>query len=725
MHASAPRAPGVAVTRPRRRIGALLLMLAVAALLAALDRALPPDLTRYRDRAAEVVDRDGIVLRAFTAADDTWRFAARADEVAPLYRAMLLAYEDKRFSRHWGVDPLAVLRAAAQAAWHGEVVSGASTITMQVARLLEPRPRTLGAKLVEMARAVQLERRFSKDEILAIYLTLAPFGGNLEGVRAAALAWFGKEPRHLTPAEAALLVALPQSPTRLRPDHDPAAARAARAKVLDRAVAAGVLAAAEAAEAAAAPLPTGRRAFPFLAPHLAERLRTGAPAAERIATTLDAGLQETAEGLLRRLAEGLDPKAGVAALVVDNASREVLAYVGSGDYFDRRRDGMVDMVRAVRSPGSTLKPLIYGLAFDRLIVHPMTVIADVPRRFGAYAPENFGGGHSGEVTVAEALQLSLNVPAVAVLDRLGPLSFDAALRRVGVTLHFDRRIGRPTLPIALGGVGLSLEELVTLYGAFSHGGRVAPLVTAPVAATPRPGAAEGEALMGAPAVWYVARALRGAPRPPGYADPQGAGDARGIAFKTGTSYGFRDAWAVGFTDRHTIGVWVGRPDGAPCLRCVGIEAAAPLLFRLFDLLPAPDDAPVTAGGPPDGVIAGGTADLPPGLRRFADAPTVARHGVAQAAGRLRIAFPVDGSVVSLGASGGAGRLATLPLRAEGGRRPLRWLINDRPLGEGDWRRGASWQPDGTGFVDVKVLDADGNVSSATVFVAARAEDGAQ
>ncbi|WP_051340522.1 penicillin-binding protein 1C [Azospirillum halopraeferens] len=701
-------------------LAAGLVLLAVAA---GLDRAFPPDLTRYHDRSAEVADRNGVVLRAFTAGDDAWRFAVTPDAVAPLYRAMLVAYEDKRFAVHPGVDPLAVVRAAGQALWHGKVVSGASTLTMQAARLLEPRPRTVAAKLIEMARALQLEWRFTKDEILAIYLTLAPFGGNLEGVRAASLAYFGKEPRHLTPAEAALLVALPQSPTRLRPDRGGDGVRRARDKVLDRAVGAGLLTAAAAEAAAAAPVPSARRPFPFLAPHLAERLRATRPGEERIVTTLDAGLQETAEGLLHRLAEGLDPRAGVAALVVDNATREVRAYVGSGGYFDERRNGMVDMVQAVRSPGSTLKPFIYAMAFDRLIVHPMTVIADVPRRFGGYAPENFGGGFAGEVTVGEALQRSLNVPAVALLDRVGPLGFDAALRAVGVTLRFDRRVGRPTLPIALGGVGLTLEELVTLYGAFSHGGGVAPLRTLPAGAGSSAGTADGGPLMGESAAWYVARVLRGAPRPPGYADPEGAGDARRIAFKTGTSYGYRDAWAIGFTDSHTAGVWVGRPDGTPCLRCVGLETAAPVLFRLFDLLPDGAGPAAVAARPPPGVITGTTADLPPVLRRFADAPAVARHGAAEAAGRLRIAFPVDGSVVSLGRDRGeAGRLAALPLRAEGGRRPLRWLINDRPLGGGDWRRGASWRPDGAGFVDVKVLDADGNVSTATVFVAARSED---
>jgi penicillin-binding protein 1C len=665
------------------------------------DGMYPADFSRYQRLSQVTLDRDGEPLRIFLAADGVWRLPAEAGEVDPLYLDMLLAYEDQRFRQHPGIDPLAVGRALGQWARNGHIVSGASTISMQTARLLEPRPRTVRAKLIEMARAVQLEAHRSKSEILDIYLTLAPFGGNLEGVRAASLAYFDKEPRRLTEAEAALLVALPRAPEQLRPDRDPAAAMAARNRVLDIAAERGVIDRAAADEAKRAPIPEQRYALPFLAPHLSERLARsdGQPL---VPTTIDATLQRALEELLKRRVRDFPAEVGMAAIVVENSTMELRAYVGAPDYFDDQRRGMIDMATAVRSPGSTLKPFIYGIGFDRLLLHPDTVMSDSPRDFDGYVPANFDDGFHGEVTAREALQRSLNIPAVTLLNRIGPLGFDAALQQVGVAARFDRSQGGATLPFALGGLGLTLEDLVTLYAAIPNGGEVRAIRfrTDQQAATPG-------SLFGPAAAWYVARALEGVAAPLGYADD--AGQTRTIGFKTGTSYGYRDAWVLGFTGDYTIGVWVGRPDGTPCDACVGVKAAAPILFKIADLLPA---SPPSRTAPPIGIINGPTSELPAGLRRFEQpAGIVAPERDPNA---LSITFPVDGS--RLRAKRSAGDLAPIALRATGGVGQLIWFVNGKPLAGPTERWDGDWTPDGGGFATIEAMDAEGRSARIEIFV---------
>jgi penicillin-binding protein 1C len=372
------------------RLGAVLLGVAAVAAgaLAALDRLFPPDLSRYAERSVELRDAQGVTLNVALTGDGKWRLAATPDHVSRRYLAMLLAKEDRRFWHHPGVDPFAVARAIGQLVAHGHVVSGGSTLTMQVARLLMPHRHDFAGKLIEAARAVQLELYYGKREILAMYLTLAPFGGNLEGVRAASLSYFQHEPDKLSDAEAALLVALPQSPTRLRPDRHPVRALAAAKHVLDH----------TGPEASTA-IAFTRHALPALAPHLAQRL---ALQPSPIETTLDAGLQKSVEALATREQPWLGGDADVAVLVVRNGDRAVLAYLGSGDYFGS--GGMVDMVRARRSPGSALKPFIYGLAFDDAVILPDTLIDDLPLRIGNYAPRNFDRDFHGTVTARQALQ---------------------------------------------------------------------------------------------------------------------------------------------------------------------------------------------------------------------------------------------------------------------------------------------------------------------------------
>ncbi len=595
-----------------------------------------------------VVDRDGRLLRPYTTSEGRWRLPAARADVDPRFLELLLAYEDKRFNSHHGVDPLALGRALAQLATHGRIVSGASTITMQVARLLEPRAeRSWAAKLRQMVRAVALERALTKDEILSLYLSLAPYGGNLEGVRAASLAYFGREPRRLTLGEAAMLVALPQSPEQRRPDRSLEAARRARDRVLERAAAAGVVASHEIARAAREPVPDGRQPMPMLAPHAADAAVAAAPERRLHRLTIDATLQRSLEELARERARSLGPDVSVAVLAVDHASGEVLARVASADYLDPRRAGQVDMTTALRSPGSTLKPFIYGLGFEDGLVHPETLIEDRPLRFGGYAPENFDLTFQGTVTVRRALQLSLNVPAVAVLDKVGASRFAARLQQAGGPLALPP--GEvPGLAMGLGGVGVRLVDLVTLYAGLARLGTTLPLAERAAGAEERP---PSRRLLDPAAAWHVGSILLGSP------PPENAAGGR-IASKTGTSYGYRDAWAVGFDGRRTIGVWVGRPDGAPVPGLVGRVAAAPILFDAFARTGKP---PTPLPAVPDGALVAATGKLPPPLQRFRPGALAGAGGEPQ----LRIMFPPNGARLEL-ASDGCGQARSD--RAQGDRR---------------------------------------------------------
>lgn len=659
--------------------------------------------------STSVFDRDGRLLRAYTAADGRWRMAAEPGDVDPGYLAMLLAYEDKRFFEHAGVDPRAMLRAAWQAVSSGRIVSGGSTLTMQVARLIDgANTRSLAGKLRQALRALTLERELSKDEILALYLARAPFGGNIEGVAAASLAYFGKPPVRLSPGEAALLVALPQSPEARRPDRFPAAARAARGRVLERMAAAGVIGAAEAETAAREPVPDRRLAFPMLAAHAADRAIAAAPDERRHRLTIDAALQARLEGLAGLYGARFGEARSLAILVADHASGEILASVGSPDYLDARHFGAIDMTRAVRSPGSTLKPLIYGLAFEERIALPDSLIEDRPMAVSGYAPENFDGDYRGTVTVGDALALSLNVPAVTLLDAVGPARLLARLRKAGAQARLPEG-GPAGLAIGLGGLGLTLHDLVALYAAIARGGEPVALVERPgeAAAMRGPARGAGSGVLTPLAAWYVGDILSGT-QPPGFA----AGGR--IAFKTGTSYGYRDAWAIGFDGRHVIGVWSGRPDGGPIAGATGIDAAAPVLFDAFARLGQPVEP---LAGPPPGAAHARGAALPEPLRR------VRAHAPGAQAGRglPQIAYPPSGAVVDLGigrggaaAAQGGGGAARLRMKVTDGRPPFSWFANGRPIGGRDFRRSAGWVPDGPGFARLTVVDADGASASVSV-----------
>jgi penicillin-binding protein 1C len=605
--------PAMPATGRRRLMrGALAAITGVnAALLAVLALALTVPLPDRRgDWSAAIEYRDGTPAYVFLSRDDKWRLPVALDEVDPAFVAALIALEDRRFWRHSGVDPIAIVRAAASDAVHARRVSGGSTLTMQLARLLEPRPRTLRAKLVDMFRAVQLDLRLSKREILEEYLSRTPYGGNVEGVESAAWSYFGHAARHLTPLEIATLLAVPQGPTRLSPRPGNALRlRARRDAILGKLIAAGVFPAIDArtalAEAAATPPPDRLRRMPRQAAHAAVWLHRRHPHDRRVRSTLDAGAQALAEREVALRRGELHGKAiyGGAIVVVDHRSRDVVALVGSLDFDDTPHGGQIAMFGRPRSPGSTLKPLLYALAIDRGVVLPEFLVADVPTQYGTYRPRNFDGDWSGLVTLQSALARSLNLPFVDLIDRLGVESFVGELARMGVAPS-RAAPGQYGLSMIVGGIELTPLELAGLYATLAEDGAYRPLrlvagdgAGAHIAAAPFDAPSR---IFGPGAAWLTRQALAQRDRPDFPRRRDVAGVPPAIHWKTGTSFGFRDAWAVGSGPAYTAVVWTGNVDNKPSAELVGSEAAGPLLFDVLEGLAS--RAPAAPAAPPDDLV---------------------------------------------------------------------------------------------------------------------------
>lgn len=642
----------------------------------------PPKINRLQAVSPIVLDKDGQWLSAYAVDDGTWRLAVKIVEVDPRFLERLIAYEDKRFYQHSGVDPLAIIRAGRSFIKQGQAVSGASTITMQLVRLLEPRPRTFTSKVIESFRALQLELFLSKTEILEAYLTFAPYGGNLEGIKAASLSYLGKPPSRLTDAEIALLIALPQSPEVRRPDLHKESARTGRAKVLNKLNKFGLISEVQAKEASDAIIPEARLAIPEIAWITGYGLTEGKPVTR---TTLDRQLQADLEMVTQQYVSKLDESINTAITIVENKTMSVRAHIASADR--DRPGGWIDMTRQSRSPGSTLKPFIYGLAIDDGLISTASVLHDKPTRFGTYQPENFNRRYYGKVRVFEALRHSLNVPAVAVLDKIGGQRFEDSLVNVGVNMErYGGRGERAGLALALGGSGLTVNDLAMLYAGLANDGRMSELKWR------QSDVSDEYQLFSEKTANKITDILRQAPTPSGRVPSWLSKDAPPIAYKTGTSYGFRDAWAAGYTKNWTVIVWTGRPDGGPRPGKTGRLAAAPLLFDVFSLLPI------------DGRVYDFAKDdtAPDGLQDL-------NQGNAQAP---QIIFPPDQAQLYTPELGAEGRGFTLSAQAV--TEHVRFYVDGSMIKPTHGR--TIWHPESAGFYALTVVDEAGRAARSNIEV---------
>ncbi len=670
-------------------------LVVLAGTLFALDRIFPPPLEKADQVSILVHDRHERPLRALPLANGTWRLQADLDEIDPVFIEALLEVEDQRYWSHGGVDWFGMMRAAFSSAKAGRVVSGGSTITMQTARLLEPRPRTIPSKIIEMFRAHQLEARLSKQEVLELYLTLAPYGGNIEGIRAASWRYFGRAPDRLSDDQIALLIALPQSPEVRRPDLRPKGAEAGRKSIIAKLERLGYLDERRAEEARQAPLPVSWTPFPNYAWHASARAAYGAD--RDVLSTLDAGLQFELEAIASRAAEAQGTDVQVSMIVVDIPTRAVRASVGSADR--SRPGGWLDLTAQARSPGSTLKPFIYAIAFDDGAASPATKIADLPKRFAAYQPENFDRMFRGDVTISEALQHSLNVPAVLMLDRIGPERFAASLELAGALPRISGGAKRDAgLALALGGAGMTARELAILYAALGDGGKAKPLIwqedqiKASVAAS-------GYRLMSADSAKKTLQILQNTPAPEGRMPGRLTQNAPDIAFKTGTSYGFRDAWAAAVSGQQAIVVWVGRADGAPRPGQTGRKAALPILFEVADRA-------VQALGQ--------STPSEHRLQTKSSSPAIgAMTRFEPESAPPEILFPPKDAELWAGAvNGKAARPFVFAGRGAGA---LRWYVDGHPVAL-DAGGLPAWSPSAPGFYNISVIDEHGRKQAVKVRV---------
>jgi penicillin-binding protein 1C len=572
-------------------------------LLFLLDRLFPlPPPPQY---SPLVTAADGSVLHAYLNPTQKWRLKTELTEITPALQQAIIAKEDRYFRYHFGVNPVAIVQAAGRNLFGTGRTTGASTITMQVARLLEPKERTVGSKLREMARAVQLEMHYSKAEILQLYLNLVPYGGNIEGVKSAALLYFQQPPDYLSLAQTVTLAIIPNQPRILVLGKNNAKILAERNRWLRQFGRENLFPKQDIEDALAEPLDAQRHAAPTLAPHLARRLVTQHPGQPIIHSTLQRNAQTKAEDLTRNYVRRLH-ELGIgqaAVLVVNNHTRAVEAYVGSADFADAAGQGQVDGVRAVRSPGSTLKPFLYGLAMDRGLLTPKMKLPDVPANFNGFRPENFDKTCAGEVTVERALVYSLNIPAVRVLSDVGVASLTDKLRQANFRT-VARQAPRLGLSTILGGCGATLEELTGLYAAIANQGEYAPLrltqdsgvrysvlgggslATAKATKKPAPNTQHPKTtqLLSKGAAFLIGDILSQRIRPDLPVGYENSIRLPKIAWKTGTSYGRRDAWSIGYNKDYTVGVWVGNFSGQGSPALTGTDIATPLLFDLFNTL---------------------------------------------------------------------------------------------------------------------------------------------
>jgi penicillin-binding protein 1C len=642
------------------------------------DKLYPLKLDRFEDLST-IIYADQQPVHVFHTSDEKWRILTKVEEVDPLYVKTLIAKEDKHFHTHPGINPFALVRAAYLWLRHGHVVSGGSTITMQTARLLEPRSRKMMSKLIECFRALQLEWHYSKNDILSMYMTLAPFGGNIEGINAASLSYFQKPPVRLHPSEVALLVALVQSPTRLHPFHYPERALKAREKLLNFMANEQLISSDAAKLYQLASLPVTKAKFPREIPHLAWRLKNQFPKKTAIHTSIDLELQKRVEFLLTSYSAYLPERSNTAILIIDHQLNKPVAYIASRDFYAVEEHGFVDYITAFRSPGSTLKPFIFGLGFDLGLLKPDTYLLDERRRFGSYYPRNFDKDIHGVVKAEEALAMSLNIPVVALLNQIGVMRFLGSIKEAGINPQLPRSFESPSLAIALGGLGMSLEQLVTLYGGLAREGKVMPISYLETQTQE-----DSHVIFSPQAARQVTTIL--------------ATDLDGnhpISLKTGTSYGYRDAWVLGYDRHYVIGIWTGIPDGTPMNALSARNLVVPLLQKVVTVLPINTQASATITSPTLSLKKLSFSNEQQNVNKTL--PT--------------LIFPIDDTAVELEKRGND--FKAIPLTVTGGMRPYTWLIDGKPL-LATWQQKQSWTPAKAGYYTIAVVDANGQVDRAHI-----------
>lgn len=646
-----------------------------------LDKVFPPDLSRYGDLSQELFDEQGKLLHVIQSRDDKWRLKCTLDQVDQSYLDLLLAREDQYFWSHPGVNPISLLRASYQFIKNNRIISGGSTITMQVARLLSPAPKSLKFKLIQILRAFQLELRYSKEQILEMYLTLAPYGSNLEGIRSASLAYFGKDPYCLTPSEAALLIVLPQRPRLWRRSGFAAETMQLKNNVLFFALENKLIDKATYNIAARDQLPDSKFALPRELPHLSRRLFSLNQTKQPLISTVDFKLQKQIEFMLKEASTVLPHGANIAVMVVHHPTNKVVGYIASADFYDAKRDGQVDFIQAYRSPGSTLKPFIYAMGFDRGYLRPDSFVLDDRKRFGTYMPDNFDKEFYGMVTASEALVMSLNVPVVHLLNQIGPQRFAALLEEAGTPPKFLDPHTPPGLSMALGGMGMTLEQVVTLYSAMAQGGIVKALKY-----TPGDSEETITSLMSGAAAASVTGILAHT-----LVNEIGIPSKR-IAVKTGTSYGHRDAWAIGYDQNHVVGIWIGKPSGESLGMGTGYTLVVPIVEKVFRFLPhsssLKQDAVKT-----DLVLKDAVYENVKRKKLYNEIP--------------RMLFPLDGTVIEKTSH-------AIVFHAHGGKRPYTWFVDGQPMGVNIWKSTFAWRPVKAGFYKVTLMDALGKSQSADI-----------
>lgn len=555
-----------------------------------LDRIAPLNLKKLNDNVTVVSDNSGRPLRAFANGDGIWRYRVTAEDVSPYYLDALFNYEDRHFYSHFGVNPLAMLRAVGQALYYGKAISGGSTITMQVARLLHPNKRTIMGKIYQMLRALQLEWHFNKNDILDMYLNIAPFGGPVEGIQTASYVYFDKPASELNKNEAALLAVLPQSPSRYRPDRYPERAKQARNKLLNRLATFKIWSPQNIKTLKQDPIYADYFPHPNIAPLLSRRLVQAQhklstinhhPLKNRdIQTFIDGDKQEQLEYQLKSYVNKLPANVSAAIMVMHAQTGEVKAYLGSADFNNLQRAGHVDMIKAIRSPGSTLKPFVYGDAIERGIIHEQSLLHDVPIIKRNYRPTNFSGGYSGPVSMADALLRSLNLPVLQVLNHGSADAISARLSNAGLSMYWPNH-ATPNKALVLGGVGTKLEDLVSAYSALINNGQaISPRYKKDTPIT-------SHFLLEPSSAWIIQNILRQQTQPGRISEQLSLYNNNNIGWKTGTSYGYRDAWVIGFSGPYIIGTWVGRPDAAPLANNTGSNTALPLFMQVAAMFDQP------------------------------------------------------------------------------------------------------------------------------------------